>query len=34
MENEIKADRGGVVETVHVGAGQSVDTQEPLLTLR
>jgi biotin carboxyl carrier protein len=34
MENEIKADRGGVVETVHVRAGQSVETRERLLTLR
>jgi len=34
MENEIKADRGGVVETVHVRTGQSVETQEPLFTLR
>jgi biotin carboxyl carrier protein len=34
MENEIKADAGGTVETVHVRPGQSVDTQEPLLTLR
>jgi biotin carboxyl carrier protein len=34
MENEIKADRGGVVETVHVRPGQSVETQEPLFTLR
>jgi biotin carboxyl carrier protein len=34
MENEIKADHGGVVETVHVRPGQSVETQEPLFTLR
>lgn len=34
MENEIKADAGGTVESVHVRAGQSVDTREPLLTLR
>jgi glutaconyl-CoA/methylmalonyl-CoA decarboxylase subunit gamma len=34
MENEIKADRGGVVEAVHVQPGQSVETREPLLTLR
>jgi biotin carboxyl carrier protein len=33
MENEIKADRGGKVATVHVRPGQSVDTQEPLVTL-
>jgi glutaconyl-CoA/methylmalonyl-CoA decarboxylase subunit gamma len=33
MENEIKAARGGVVETLHVQPGQSVDTQEPLITL-
>jgi biotin carboxyl carrier protein len=34
MENEIKAERGGVVETVHVRTGQSVETQEPLFTLK
>ncbi len=34
MENEIKAERGGVVETVHVRPGQSVETREPLFTLR
>jgi biotin carboxyl carrier protein len=34
MENEIKADRGGLVEAVHVQSGQSVETHEPLLTLR
>ena len=33
MENEIKAARGGMVETLHVQPGQSVDTQEPLITL-
>ncbi|WP_428262586.1 biotin/lipoyl-containing protein [Haliangium sp.] len=33
MENEIKAERGGVVEQVHVGAGQSVETQDVLVTL-
>jgi len=33
MENDIKAARGGVVETVHVQPGQSVETQEPLITL-
>ena len=33
MENEIRADRGGVVATIHVQPGQSVDTQEPLITL-
>lgn len=34
MENEIKADRGGTVDVVHVTAGQSVDTRSPLVTLR
>ena len=34
MENEIRADRGGTVESVHVQPGQSVDTGELLLTLR
>ncbi|HTE51570.1 MAG TPA: biotin/lipoyl-containing protein [Kofleriaceae bacterium] len=34
MENEIRADRGGLVETVHARPGQSVDAQEPLLTLK
>ncbi len=33
MENEIKASRAAVIKAVHVEAGQSVDTQEPLLTL-
>lgn len=33
MENEIRADRGGAVATIHVEPGQSVDTQEPLITL-
>lgn len=33
MENEIKADRGGAVSAVHVQPGQSVETQEPLVTL-
>ena len=33
MENEIKADRGGEVSAVHVQPGQSVETQEPLVTL-
>ncbi len=33
MENEIKAERGGTVRTVHAAAGQSVDTQDKLLTL-
>ena len=33
MENEIKAPRAAVVEAVHVEAGQSVETHEPLLTL-
>jgi len=34
MENEIQAARGGTVEAVHVTPGESVETQEPLLTLR
>lgn len=33
MENEIKAERGGTVEAVHVEAGQSVDTGDKLITL-
>jgi biotin carboxyl carrier protein len=33
MENEIRAPRDGSVTAVHVAAGQSVETQEPLLTL-
>jgi biotin carboxyl carrier protein len=33
MENEIKAESGGTVAAVHVKAGQSVDTGEPLVTL-
>ncbi|RMH39830.1 MAG: biotin/lipoyl-binding protein [Deltaproteobacteria bacterium] len=33
MENEIRAPRAGVVEAVHVDAGRSVETQEPLVTL-
>jgi biotin carboxyl carrier protein len=33
MENEIKAERGGTVKAVHASAGQSVETQEKLLTL-
>jgi len=34
MENEIRADRGGAVETIHVKPGQSVDSGELLVTLR
>jgi biotin carboxyl carrier protein len=34
MENEIRADRGGSVETIHVQPGQSVDNGELLLTLK
>jgi biotin carboxyl carrier protein len=34
MENELKAERGGTVETVHVQPGQSVDSQAPLVTLK
>ena len=33
MESEIKSERGGTVETIHVQAGQSVDTNDPLVTL-
>jgi pyruvate carboxylase subunit B len=33
MENEIKAESGGTVAAVHIAAGQSVDTGEPLVTL-
>ncbi len=33
MENEIRADRGGTVERVHVQPGQSVDSGELLVTL-
>jgi biotin carboxyl carrier protein len=33
MENEIKAGQSGKVATVHVQPGQSVESQEPLLTL-
>jgi biotin carboxyl carrier protein len=33
MENEIKAPRDAVIKVVHVEAGKSVETQEPLLTL-
>jgi len=34
MENEIKAQRAGTIATIHVEAGQSVDTQEKLLTFK
>ncbi len=34
MENEIRADRGGEVDTIHVGPGQSVESGELLVTLR
>jgi biotin carboxyl carrier protein len=34
MENEIKADRGGTVERLHVQPGQPLDTHQPLVTLR
>jgi len=34
MENEIRADRGGTVDTIHVQPGQSVDSGELLVTLR
>ncbi len=33
MENEIKSERGGVVATVHVEAGQSVNAGDALVTL-
>lgn len=33
MENELKAERGGTVSTVHASAGQSVDTGDKLVTL-
>jgi biotin carboxyl carrier protein len=33
MENEINAERGGEVETVHVAAGDAVDTRDTLVTL-
>jgi biotin carboxyl carrier protein len=33
MENEIRAERGGVVQVIKVAAGQSVDTGEVLLIL-
>ena len=34
MENEIRSAAGGVVDAIHVEAGQSVETQEILVTLR
>lgn len=33
MENEIKASQAGAIKEVHVTAGQSVETNEPLLTI-
>lgn len=33
MENEIKSERGGTVQSIHVQAGQSVDTGDILVTL-
>jgi biotin carboxyl carrier protein len=33
MENEIRSENGGTVGTVHVQAGQSVETQDTLVTL-
>jgi biotin carboxyl carrier protein len=33
MENELCAERGGVVKEVHTSAGASIDTGTPLLTL-
>ena len=34
MENELKADRGGTVEAIHVQPGQSVEGQAKLVTLK
>ena len=34
MENEIRADRGGIVDAIHVAPGQSVDSGELLVTLK
>ena len=33
MENEIRAPRAGVVETVHVEPGQTVERNDPLVSL-
>ena len=33
MENEIKADRGGLVKAMHAVAGDSVETQQRLAEL-
>ncbi len=33
MENEIQAERGGKVQTLHVEPGRTVDTMDPLVTL-
>jgi biotin carboxyl carrier protein len=33
MENELRAQRAGVVETVHVAAGQTVDKGASLVTI-
>jgi glutaconyl-CoA/methylmalonyl-CoA decarboxylase subunit gamma len=33
MENDLKAERGGTVQTIHVKPGQSVDTGELMITL-
>ena len=33
MENELLAERGGTVKTVHKAAGQAVDTGDPLVEL-
>lgn len=33
MENEIKADRGGRIEALHMGAGDSVETSQALVEI-
>ena len=33
MENELRAPRSGVVETVHVAPGDTVEKAAPLVTL-
>jgi biotin carboxyl carrier protein len=33
MENELRAPRGGIVQAIHAGPGDSVDKGTPLLTL-
>lgn len=34
MENEIKANCSGIIEKIHVVAGQSINSGEPLITLK